>query len=100
MGIEMLYVDTQQAEGTLVHIIRAYTALYLGGTSSQRTGTSPPSCLLLNNRPYMSTDSHMKTERTSGQRGSYKEKMLMPQLGLFTLRNPWQDEMFSINKSI
>ena len=30
-----------QAEGTLVHIIRAYTALHLGGNPSQKTGTSP-----------------------------------------------------------
>ena len=29
---------------------RAYPALYLGGTHSQETGTSPPSCLLLKNR--------------------------------------------------
>ena len=33
--------------------IRAYPALYLGGTPSQETGTSPPSCLLLENRLYM-----------------------------------------------
>ena len=25
-----------QTEGTLVHIIRAYTALYIGGTPSQK----------------------------------------------------------------
>ena len=42
-----------QAEGALVHIIRAYTASYLGGTPSQKTGNSPPSCLLLENRLYM-----------------------------------------------
>ena len=42
-----------QVEGTFVHIIRAYTAVYLGGTPSQRTGTSPPSCLLLDNRLFM-----------------------------------------------
>ena len=28
-------------------------ALYLGGTPSQQTGTSPPSCLLLDNRLYI-----------------------------------------------
>ena len=33
--------------------IRAYPALYLGGTPSQETGTSPPSCLLLENRLYI-----------------------------------------------
>ena len=36
-------------EGSLV-ITRAYPPLYLGGTPSQETGTSPPSCLLLKNR--------------------------------------------------
>ena len=35
-------------------ITRAYPALYLGGTPSQKIGTSPPSCLLLENRLYMS----------------------------------------------
>ena len=35
-------------------------ALYLGGTSSQRTGTQPPSCLLLENRLYMSPIYHRK----------------------------------------
>ena len=35
-------------EGSLV--TRAYLALYLGGTPSQETRTSPPSCLLLKNR--------------------------------------------------
>ena len=45
-----------QAEGTLVHIIRAYTALYLGGTPSQRTGASPPSCQLLDNSLYIARD--------------------------------------------
>ena len=40
-------------EGSLV-IIRAYPALFLGGTPSQETGTSPPSCQLLENRLYMS----------------------------------------------
>ena len=30
-------------------IIRAYPALYLGGTPSQETGNSPPSCQLLKN---------------------------------------------------
>ena len=49
-----------QAEGTLVHIIRAYTALYLGVTPSHRTGTSPPICLLLDNRLYMSPDRKTK----------------------------------------
>ena len=34
-------------------IIRAYPALYLGGTPSQETRTSPPSCLLLENRLLM-----------------------------------------------
>ena len=34
--------------------IRAYPALYVGGTPSQETGTSTPSCLLLENRLYMS----------------------------------------------
>ena len=37
------------AEGSLVDI-RAYVALHLGGTPSQETSTSPPSCLLLDNR--------------------------------------------------
>ena len=46
-------------EGSLV-ITRAYPALYLGGTPSQETGTSPPCCLLLENCLYMSPDSHMK----------------------------------------
>ena len=32
---------------------RAYLALYLGGTHSQETGTSPPSCLLLDNHLFM-----------------------------------------------
>ena len=40
-------------EGSLV-IIRAYPALYIGGTPSQETGTRPPSCPLLENRLYMS----------------------------------------------
>ena len=39
---------------TTQHIIRAYTALYLGGTLSQRTGTSPPSFLLLDNHLHIS----------------------------------------------
>ena len=34
-------------------IIRAYQALYLGGNASQETGTSPPSCLLPENRLYI-----------------------------------------------
>ena len=38
---------------TLVQIIRAYTAFYLGGTPSLKTGTRPPSCLLLDNLLYM-----------------------------------------------
>ena len=46
-------------EGSLV-ITRAYPALYLGGTPSNETVTSPPSCLLLENRLYMSPISHMK----------------------------------------
>ena len=44
-GVSFFY----QAEGALVHIIRAYTALYFGGTPSQKTATSPPSCLLFDN---------------------------------------------------
>ena len=43
-------------EGSLV-IIRAYQALHLGGTPSQETGTSLPSCLLLENRLLMSPTS-------------------------------------------
>ena len=39
-------------EGSLV-IIRAYPALNLGVTPSQETGTSPPRCLLLENRLYI-----------------------------------------------
>ena len=39
-------------EGSLV-TIRAYSALYLGGTPSQETGTGPPSCLLLENSLYI-----------------------------------------------
>ena len=39
-------------EGSLGDI-RAYLALHLGGTPSQETGISPPSCLLLENRLYM-----------------------------------------------
>ena len=39
-------------EGSLVDN-RASLALYLGGTPSQRTGTSPPSCLLFDNRLYI-----------------------------------------------
>ena len=39
-------------DGSLV-ITRAYPALYLGGTPSQETSTSPPSCLLLKNRLYI-----------------------------------------------
>ena len=35
-------------------IIIAYPALYLGGTPSQDTGTSPPSSQLLENRLYIS----------------------------------------------
>ena len=34
-------------------ITRAYPAIYLGGTPSHRTGTSPPSYLLLENRLFM-----------------------------------------------
>ena len=34
-------------------ITKAYTALYLGRTPSHRTGTSSPSCLLLENRLYI-----------------------------------------------
>ena len=41
-------------KGSLV-ITRAYPALYLGGTPSQETGTSPPSCLLLENHLYTYT---------------------------------------------
>ena len=33
--------------------IRAYIALHLGGTPSQQTGTSPHSCLLLDNCLFM-----------------------------------------------
>ena len=40
------------AEGSLVDI-RAYVALHLGGTPSQETGPSLPSCLLLDNHLYM-----------------------------------------------
>ena len=40
------------AEGSLVDI-RAYIALCLGGTPSQETGTSSPSCLLLDNRLFI-----------------------------------------------
>ena len=47
------------AEGSLVNI-RAYVALHLVGTPSRETGTSPPHCLFLDNRLYMSPDSHMK----------------------------------------
>ena len=39
-------------EGSLGDI-RAYLALHLGGTPSQETGISPPSCLLLENRLYI-----------------------------------------------
>ena len=39
-------------EGSLV-TIRADPALYIGGTPSQETGTSPPSCLLLENHLYI-----------------------------------------------
>ena len=35
-------------------IIRAYPALYLGGTPSRETCTSPSSCLLLKNHLYIS----------------------------------------------
>ena len=35
-------------------------ALHLSRTPSLKTGTGPPSCLLLNNRLYMSPDSLMK----------------------------------------
>ena len=31
------------------------TRAYLGGTPNQRTGTGPPSCLLLENRLYMTS---------------------------------------------
>ena len=41
-----------QMEGSL-EITRAYPALSFGGTPSQETGTSPPSCLLLENRLYI-----------------------------------------------
>ena len=40
---------------------RAYLALHFGGTPSQETGTSRPSCQLLDNRLYMSPISNMKT---------------------------------------
>ena len=45
--------------------IRAYQALYLGGTPSQETGTSPSSCLLLENRLYMNEErkKEIKKER-------------------------------------
>ena len=36
-----------------LEIIRAYQALYLGGTPSLKAGTSPPSCLHLDNLLYM-----------------------------------------------
>ena len=39
-------------EGSLVDT-RAYLALHLGGTPSQETSTSPPSCQLLDNRLYI-----------------------------------------------
>ena len=39
-------------EGPLVDN-RDYLSLYLGGTPSPRTGTSQPSCLLLDNRLYI-----------------------------------------------
>ena len=35
-------------------------ALHLGGIPSLKIGTRPPSCLLLDNRLYMSPDFHMK----------------------------------------
>ena len=37
-------------------ITRAYVALYLGGTPSQETGTTPPSCLLLKNHLCIQAD--------------------------------------------
>ena len=37
---------------------RAYKALHLSGTSSLTTGTSPPSCQLLDNQLYISTRLH------------------------------------------
>ena len=40
------------AEGFLVDM-RAFVALHLGGTPSQETGTSPPSCLILDNCLYI-----------------------------------------------
>ena len=46
-------------EGSLV-ITRAYPALYLGGTPSQETGTSPPCCLLLENRLYITVKAYFK----------------------------------------
>ena len=57
-------LSNYQPEGTLVHIIRAYTALYPGGTPSQKTGTSPPSCLLLDNHLYMPNKFHLYLTRT------------------------------------
>ena len=48
-------------EGSLVDT-RAYIALYLGGTPSQDSGTSPPSCLLLDNRLYMHVNSKLMHE--------------------------------------
>ena len=48
-------------EGSLV-ITRTYPALHLGGTPSQKTGTSPPRCLLLENRRYIYN--HIKAFRT------------------------------------
>ena len=65
--------------------IRAYIALHLGGTPSQETGTSPPSCLLLKNCLYMSPDSHMKEQSMRLKLTlSYSWELLL--LSLFLLR--------------
>ena len=42
---------TSRLDGWLI-IIRAYLAIYLGGTPNQETGTSLPNCLLLENSLY------------------------------------------------
>ena len=55
-------------EGSLV-ITRAYPALYLGGTPVKRPVLAPPSCLLLENRLYMS-----KERKTEGKNNLHFQK--------------------------
>ena len=54
------WCDQQRKYGGIFSGYQSLLALYLSGTPNLMTGTSPPSCLHLDNSLFMSPDSHMK----------------------------------------